>query len=324
MKIFYVANHDCGDNDDEGAIAHALRVLGHEVTCFHERPKHRPDPVADVRRFAEGHDLCLYHKWPNADEVRRTAQVVPCALWYFDKVQSGGDPTLETRSRSRVDWFRSVVPHTAFAFCTDGDWAARQTLTQFFYASDRPCRFVHLPQGMDERAAGFGTAAGPGPDVLFTGMIHHGRARAEQVARLRDRYGDRFAVVGDSGPRGRVHGRALADLFASARVVVAPVGPGTDRYWSNRVYLTTGLGGFLLHPWSEGLAKEYRPDLDLLYYADTDKLFSLIDTFTTDTPTVRGAVAARREAGYRRTMERFTYRHRCEQLLNTVTGKTDA
>lgn len=309
MKILYVAKHASGDNDDEGAILYAFKALGHHVVATHEKRRHRTFPID-----AHGFDLCLFHKWPNADEIAKVARTTPCALWYFDKVQDGGDPTLTDRSASRIAWFRAVAPHCRAAFCTDGDWVADAPAV-LGPAADG-CKFVHLSQGADERAVGKATWEGAGPDILFTGMVNHGRDRASHVTRLRARWGGRFQVVGDTGPRHRVHGDKLAALLASAKVVVAPDGPCTDRYWSNRVYLTLGFGGFLLHPYRKGLTEHYYPGVELIYYYNRDQLDWLIE-FYLGNAEARNAMA---DAGYRRTLESNLYRHRCADLIKTMEG----
>lgn len=310
MNILYVARHGSGDNDDEGAIYHALRDLGHTVRNVHEKPRHRS--LADQRAITDlsyEFDFCLFHKWPDPREVAEVR--CPRAFWYFDMVQPvDGDQTLLARSQSRVDWMKKVVPHCVAGFCTDGDWVD----------ADKTGRLVHLMQGADGRFVGEGTPlvtveGEPAyPPVMFTGMINHGQRRAEHVAHLQDRYGDRFMVLGDGGPRYRLHQRKLADVFSTTKVVVAPDGPSTDRYWSNRVYLTLGFGGFLLHPYCEGLAEQYSQNVELVMYKSRQELDGLID-FYLQNDAHRDAM---RLAGYKATVERHLYRHRCHELVRVM------
>lgn len=316
MKIIFIAKHGSGDNDDEGAVAHALRELGHDVTLVHELKRHR-DPVQRHDLSRGTFDLCLFFKWENVGEIGDLSRRVPCVLWYFDLVANDTDPTLAARMRGRREWFKAVMPYCRAGFVTDGDWADRWNTEADRKASVVTTPRLHwLTQGMDERVAGLGVGIGPGPDILFTGMVHHGRKRADHVARLRERYGDRFHVLGDSGPRHRLHGRKLADLFATAGVVVAPDGPVTDRYWSNRVYLTCGLGGFLLHPRCEGLTRQYEPGTELEYYADRRHLEDMIN-FYLDRSEARTLMKL---AGLKATLERNLYRHRVAELIKVAEG----
>lgn len=315
MRILYVANHNCGDNDDEGAIAYALRSLGHTVHTVHEKARHR-DPGQRMLLGERGYDFCLFHKWATVSELAEVR--VPCAFWYFDMIRPvDGDTSLLPRSESRVKWMVDVLrlPNVVAGFCTDGDWV-----------DDCPLvgreKLYWLVQGADERAAGFGTSTvRDHPPILFTGMKHHGRKRADHLDRLKERYGERFVMLGDGGPKYRVHGRALADLFAAAKVVVAPDGPSTDRYWSNRVWLTLSLGGFLLHPYCRGLVDDPHPwrcpPAALVTYRTRDELEGLIDFYLREDESRE----AMRRAGHDHVLTHCLYRHRCAELLKVMEGR---
>jgi hypothetical protein len=313
MRILYVAKHNSGDNDDEGAIAHALGKLGHEVIPVHEMRRRR-EGNAEISRWAKGtYDFCLFHKWETVSELAEVAQKTPCAFWYFDMIANDDDPTLAVRMQTRRRWFNDVMPHCVTAFLTDGDWV------DYHNGYCAPSRKVHwLMQGTDERYVGLGVPQ-PGwdfPEILFTGTRHHGRKREEHIAELEARYGHRFGVIGEVARTGhisrRVHGRELADLFASVKVVVAPDGPCTDRYWSNRVYLTCGLGGFLIHPRCKGLWDHYHPE-EIVTYTDRDHLHDLIRRSLD--PANEESRQGWRKAGLRATIHRNLYRHRCQELV---------
>lgn len=308
MNILYVARFGNHDNADEEAVADAFRRLGHQVTCVEEKPFKRPPAQHAALQRSDRYDLCLFHKW---DDRSGLASVrCPAAFWYFDMVRpTDGDPTLSERSASRVRWMDFVLkqPNVRFGFCTDGDWVET--------GGPNREKLVFLPQGADQRIVGPGTPAGPGPDVLFTGMVSHGRKRADHVTHLRERWGDRFHVVGDAGPRSRVHGRPLADLLCSARVVVAPDGPSTDRYASNRVWQATGFGAFLVHPRCEFLGG-YFTEAQLVQYRSRADCDDIIDHALTH-PDWR---AQKAKAGYVRTVGSNLYVHRVADLLKYVGG----
>lgn len=315
MKILFVAKHNSGDNDDEGAVTYALRQLGHEVTTVHEMRRHRSTEEEAMLRQSSSFDFCLFFKWDTQSEI----EAVKCqkAFWYFDMVRSiENDTTLKARSDYRIQWMNRVVPQCLVGFCTDGDWVDDWNKGTVHEDNNK---LVHLMQGADERYVGLGepNQKHAGPDIVFTGMVNHGQKRAAHVAHLRSRYGDRFAVLGDGGPRHRLHGRVLADLFASVKVVVAPDGPNTDRYWSNRVYLTTGLGGLLIHPMCEGLFKHYSMN-ELMYYENAEHLDQVIDMMLTLSDEQRLEI---RKAGLKAAIERNLYRHRCAQLIKEVEAR---
>lgn len=303
MKILFIARHNSGDNDDEGAIAHALTVLGHQVLCIDEVRRKRP---VGTKLSALQADCCLFLKWPTISELAEVAKNMPCYYWHFDMIRSVvGDPTLEARSQTRIKWCQDVLPYIKLGFHTDGDWVAE----------DKSGKLRWLTQGMDERVAGRGTKlADEHPLILFTGMVNHGQDRASHVAQLKEYYGVMFGVLGDGGPKYRKHGRDLADIFASTRIVIAPDGPQTQRYWSNRVYLTLGLGGFLLHPYCDRLGYHYDLGEELITYQNREELIMLIDHYLIKKSEREVMI----EKGLKATLERNLYRHRCEDLIKII------
>lgn len=301
MKILFVAKHNSGDNDDEGAIAHALEQLGHTVIRQHEYSRHNTVPLEEQQA-----DFCLFLKWPTVSAI--ASLTMPRVFWYFDIV-STRDPSLRTRCHSRQQWFREVLPHCVLGFCTDGNWVQQ----------DQTGKLRWLLQGADERTLTPPEKSGVIEyPLLFTGMIHHGLERAKHIASLQKRYGQEFHVLGDTGPRHRKHGRELASIFQRTKIVVAPSGPHSARYWSNRVYLTLGLGGFLLHPYCSGLSLDYKientPDAELICYQSSSHLETLIDYYL-PRPETRWQLQQR---GYAATVRQNLYRHRCERLLREV------
>jgi len=294
VKIMHIARHDGQDNDDEGAISHALEQLGHEVLRVHEDPRKR-----GASPLEQDPDLVLFHKWR---EFYLLSQFeCPCIMWYWDLVSSS-DPKFSKRVAGREGRMYQALEHCDMAFVSDGDFVAR----------DRTGKCRHMFQGADERRM---TPPNNGEKVyplLFTGMVHgHTQTRIDHLNRLRDKYRDKLKVV--TTPH-RVHGEKLAHLLSRSAIAIAPLGATSDYYWSNRVYLTIGLGGFLLHPYCKQLTEHYVPDKELVYYRDHEDCEWVIDYYLRH-PEERHQIAS---AAYERTLQEHTYRHRCQELLETV------
>lgn len=291
MRIIYVAKHDSGGNDDEGAIYHALTSLGHDVQRCREDVGHRAHHLQPA-------DLLLFHKWDDVATLRKFR--CPRAFWYFDLVDFP-DPTLAERCERRKDWFARILPHCDVGFCTDGDWVA----------ADRTGKLRWLTQGADGRVVGRGApqVRNPGypsqPPILMTGIRNGGTGRASFVDFMRETYGEQFQLV----QRG-VHGRAMADLIAGAKIVVAPDAPVTDHYWSNRVYNALGFGAFLLHPRCN--VTEQYPMLTV--YDDREHLKRVIDHWL-GRDDVRLVISS---LCYQCTIENHLYLHRCQRLLELL------
>lgn len=295
LRIVYVAKHDSGRNDDEGAICHALAELGHQVQRIRESE--------GVSASCIQGDLLLFHSWRDWETLARLKGRIPLVFWYFDLVDYP-DPTLQSRNQRRRNWMREVLPHVDLGFCTDGDWVARDSFG----------KLTHLLQGADSRAAKLGTTqtsleAEAVPPILFTGTRHGGHQRASFVDEMTAVHGAAFHHIEEG-----IHGQPLAHLIARSQIVVAPDGPVTDRYWSNRVYQTLAFGGFLLHPYCEGLTEHYTPSREIVYYHAREELHEQI-RFYLGRPHERQRIAA---AGHARTLAEHTYTHRCRELVRFV------
>lgn len=292
MKVLYIAQHGKQDNDDEGAIAYALRQLGHEV-------------VTVLERYAEQYinfkaDFCLVHHFHNLSILRRIQ--IPKVFWCFDLIDWPGDPTLAPRCNVRKDWIRNLTETCDIGFMTDGDWVARENHPRLHW----------LMQGADERITGFGKPSGRRfPPILFAGIGHGGGTHRESFVRfMKETYGERFNHV-----ERRVYRQDLKDLIADTKIVVAPDSPVTDRYWSNRVYMMLGFGACLTHPYSRGLFDQYGGNL--CFYQDREHLKELINVAIGD-DALRQIQA---QWGYNHTIAEHLYRHRVKKMIEIIKEK---
>jgi len=295
VRILYVGKHGSGGNDDEGAIHDALESLGHSVSRLRESNGHKV-----FKEDFTAYDFCLFHKWHTLPYIRLIK--VPRVFWYFDLVDWPVDPTLKQRNEARIDWMERITPHVALGFMSDGDWLARVNNPKLHW----------LTQGADQRYAGYGAGSDMAEQrpILMTGIRSGGGAgRIAFIDEMLLQYREAFSWIQKG-----VHGQALADTIANSKIVVAPTSPVTNRYWSNRVYLTLGYGGFLLHPFSERLAEHYEDGKEIIYYSSMEDLYDKIK-FYSGKPFIRRRI---QDAGLSRTLAEHTYRHRCAQLIEVV------
>lgn len=294
MKIAYVAKHNSGGNDDEGAVTHALRSLGHRVICINE--ERDTYGTADEKAYDIRADMLLFHKWHGEHTLSCLKGRTPRVMWYWDLVNQN-DPLTERRDLQRKAWMARTLPHIDLGFMSDGDF-----IKQSGYDN-----LVHFFQGADERVIGRSEASS-NHEILFTGIRKGGARRMSFVEEMKQRYRGRFTNV-ENG----VHGEELKYLISSARICVAPDAPVTDLYWSNRVYLTLGFGGFLLHPYCEKLAEHYDHGEEIIFYRSREELHSHIVYYMhRNTDSIKNEIRAKALA---RTLSEHTYRHRCERML---------
>jgi hypothetical protein len=279
-KIVYVAKHGNGGNDEEGAISWALERLGCEVIKIHERE--------GKKALGQKADLVLFHKWDDFGTIKELK--TPKVFWYFDKV----------RFNNREMWTKQVVPMVDLGFLTDGDYKRD-------IGSDK---LVVLRQGIDTRYIPETIERGHSvANIAFLGSVYG--PRGGFIQKLRREFGERFKVF-----KG-VHQHDLARLCRSVDIFVAPEYPSTDHYWSNRVYLLSGMGGFLLHPRMAGLLEEYEENKELVYYDNYDHLNDLI-CYYLDHMAERDVL---RKAAFKKTITKYSYLKRCQSLLKTIRQK---
>lgn len=294
MRILYIAKHNSGGNDDEGAIAAALESLGCEVTYLMETDV---TGIPNTDRW----DVVLCHKWGQFDV--QAVFKIPIVSWYFDLVE-WDDPTLAFRNQQRRHHMKLSHDFHHTIFCTDGDWVDK--------SSDK---HVWLPQGADQRKIEDPTyyfANNYTRGLLLTASTNGGKQRDEFMKWVLGKYSKQTTHYSNG-----MYGLALAKEIGSHSVCVAPSHPTTDRYWSNRVYLTMGYSGFLLHPYCDRLANTHVDGEHLRYYRSEAELVSLIDYYIG----CPERVASIPEAGYNLTVGGHTYLHRCEQLLSVLESR---
>lgn len=293
MRIVYIAKHNSGGNDEEGSISYALEKMGHEVFKIHEKK------VPIYRGKMHG-DLLLFHKY---QDLGRLSQFeMPKVCWFWDMVVFPNDGEMVERNQFRLKWLLNVIDAVDLVFMTDGDWAQ---------ANKSYGKLRILRQGHDERRIGIGRKDPTMTnDVLMTATRYSwGTGRREFVNWMHQTYIGRMTHVVEGK-----YGQQLADMMVNHGVVVAPEYPMTDLYWSNRVYLTLGYGGFLLHPVSRGLIDTFIDDTHVVYYEGREDLKNLVEYYLGH-PQHRMAIA---ERGMEEIRQKHTYTHRCAELLSVV------
>jgi len=291
MKILFVTKYT------DHPIVHALTELGHTVTCADE---------AGAADTGASHDFALFTYWE--DWTLLAPVEIPKVFWRFGFIDHSQDQALAEKSVARLNWMAKALALCDFGFSTDGDWVKRH-----------PEKLAVLHAAADERLCGPGvvdaTTQKEDGILFFGSKAGHGFKRWSFVTEMKLMYGGKFTHVENP----QVRGRELASLIAGHAIVVAPDGPVTHAYWSDRVYIALGMGGFLVHPLCADLAWEYKgagkDSLgELAYYKDRDGLHNAIKFYLAH-PEDRKLIA---ERGYLRTMNQHTYTHRCARLVKIV------
>lgn len=296
----------------ESHVALSLEMLGHEVVRIQEGDVR----ATDVPDHARGCDLMLWTQTYGLAvtggtlEDRRAMLAgmsgVPIVGFHLD-LWHGLDRARQVTERE--PFFAVDVLYTADGG-HDAEWAAAGVNHRW------------SPPGV---YGGECYLAEPDPryrsDVAFVGSwrgyghAEHWPAREAMLRAVRRQYGRRFAMH----PRGlAVRGAELNRLFASVKVVVGDscLAGRIPRYWSDRIPETLGRGGFLIHPYLEGIEDHYADGEHLRLYpaGDHAELLRLVDYYLTHDED-REAI---RWTGHQHVREHHTYAHRMERILSEV------
>lgn len=312
MRIVFVGNFRVPFTT-ENDLAWSYEKLGHKVIRMQE------DYVTTQQVLSEASnaDMLHYvhtHGWQTRgfitmDEVLR-------------KLKQRGIPTVSTHLDTWYGLKRAsdVANHpfwqTEYVFTADGgadEWIKSLGIPHHY-----------LKAGVVERDCFIGDKReNYAYDVIFVGSKQYHPEwpyRPQLINWLEKTYGSRFAHFGGDG-RGVVRGKDLNDLYASAKVVVGDtlcLNFDRQEYWSDRIYETTGRGGFIIHPFIEGLQNDFEIGKEIIVYqyGNFDELKTKIDYYVANDKQ-REEI---RMAGHERTKHDHTYTNRMQQVIETVFG----
>ena len=279
MRIVYFANHsNTGSDDTERHIYNSLTYLGHEVSRIDE---YSPDLIPEG-----GYDVLLFHKGgPYIFEVLPKIRYKK-VFWYFDKVWN-----------DRPQWFKKILPLVDQGFLTDETWLL----------ANPSKKLSILRQGIGDEGGYTGNkkAGKYKGKIAFTGSSYG--ERVTFCHDMKKRYGEDFQVYND------VFNKDLYDLCATIPIIISPEYPSDDHYWSSRVYMVIGSGGFLIHPWCQDLRREYKVT-ELPMYETRDQLYEFIDFFLRNELTRERF----RKDAFARTHKDYSYLNRCRELTKAI------
>jgi len=286
--IAYLGNWNKYTHSTEKLVKYSLEKLGHKVIPIDEREFTIKD-ILDVKA-----DLFLFHKGTRWGKdvpfmVNLLSQVTSKKVfWYFDPI---------TGIPEREMWMDMIIPYVDLGFMTNETWIRRHN-----YSNLRTLR-----QGCNDEDKSLGKEKEEyKTDIAFTGSIYGDREKF--VEALKVVYGDKFKVFNSA------FGKDFKDLCATAKILVAPRHPNDDFFWSNRIYMTLGNGGFLIHPNFEGLKEEYEEGVHYVGYATGQELREKIDYYL-EHEEERKKV---QKTGYEHTIRNYTYTDRCKKLLEEI------
>ena len=159
-------------------------------------------------------------------------------------------------------------------------------------------------------------------DVIFVGSKRYHPEypyRGQLIDFLRKTYGSRFLHVGGDGDTGVVRGDALNKIYARSKVAIGDtlnLGFNYPYYTSDRLFESTGRGGFTIYPRIKGLEDYFVDGEEIVFYehGNLDDLRDKIDEYL-EKDEKREDI---RMAGHARAKMEHTYVNRWRTILDEL------
>lgn len=298
MKILYFASLESKTEGRKNTyyVKRAFEKLGHEVINVNDDNFVDDDLLKIVNDKKP--DLFLFHKggctFETTEELRDRMErlkyllsKIPCkkVFWYFDKVYQG-----------REYYIHEMLQYVDAGFSTDGTFIRRHKYPNLFL----------LRQGASKDAKLGDYDEIYDCDIALIGSIYG--ARTSLTTMLSRKYGDRFRVYSN------VFGKDFANLCESAKIILSPMYPMDNFYWSDRVYKVLSHRGLLFHPKFHGLEEEdgLISGKHYIGYKTYPDLVNKIDSMLEEDDLTRLKIA---QEGRDHVLHNCTLEERCQQIL---------
>jgi hypothetical protein len=319
MKIVFVGNHQVSYSS-ETHHCKTLESMGHEVIRLQEG-----EVDGDViLEYSLQSDMLVFihtHGWVTngypLELVFKSlkAKNIPTVTYHLD-LWFG----LERQKDLDNDPFYHTIEHF---FATDklmADWFNCNTNVKGHFLPagvyDEEC-YLHNDYNNDfEHDVIFVGSKGYHPEYPYRPIL---------IDFLRAMYKDKFLHVGGDGDTGTIRGDDLNRIYAKSKIAVGDtlnIDFTYPYYSSDRLFESTGRGGFTIYPKIKGLDKYFKDKKEIVFYKHGDliDLKNKIDYYL-DNTNEREAI---RLAGHNRTRKEHTYVNRWQGILEVINASNKA
>lgn len=154
-------------------------------------------------------------------------------------------------------------------------------------------------------------------EVAFIGEARPDESRVTLVKRLRENfnvkvYGKNWSEFGLGRTLKSVTPRGYGLICGGAKIILgADITNEVDGYWSNRLWLTLGCGGFFLTAYVEGMADFFENRKHLVWYHSHEECLMLAQEYMGRTED-RRAIA---HQGFKLVHEHYTFHHFVDRVM---------
>lgn len=319
MQIVFLGNFGV-DYSSENHHCYSLEKLGHKVIKLQENHCNA-DLVVNSCRDADLFVWVHTHGWAIPDgDTYKSSEVIPA-------IKSFGVPVISYH----LDlWFgierQKDLENDPFYKQLDYFFATDKLMCDWF-SGNTSVKGVYLPAGVYDAEAILFEEPYFKRDVIFVGSKGYHpewQYRPQLIDWLRETYNTGFCHIGGDGDTGTVRGLELNKMYASSKIAVGDtlcLGFDYPYYFSDRLFESTGRGGFTIFPYIKGIEDYFEIDKEIVVYnfGDFNMLRNKIDYYL-EYEDERESI---RRAGYERTKKEHTYLNRWQTILEEVRGKND-
>lgn len=312
-KIAFLGNFRV-DYSTETHHAKTLDSMGHEVIRLQETESTSQD-IFDAARSSDLFVWVHTHGWKTPGRLPMNKILI--------KLKNLGVPTmtyhldlwfgLKRQADLRNDSFYKTIGHFFTVDNLMADWFNKNTSVKghFIFAGvyEKEC-YIHKDYNNE-----FDN------DVIFVGSKGYHKEypyRPQLIDFLRKTYGDRFLHVGGDGDTGTIRGDELNRIYAKSKISIGDslnIKFNYPYYTSDRLFESTGRGGFTIYPNIKGLDQAFTEEEIVWYeHGSLKDLKNKIDYYL-EHDKEREAI---RIAGHNRTKADHTYTQRWQQILTEV------
>jgi hypothetical protein len=313
-KIAFLGNFQV-DYSSETHHVKSLESLGHTVIKLQERQA----TAQEIYREASKCDLFIWvhtHGWKTPGNTgmdvvlaKLNRQGIPTMTYHLD-LWFG----LRRQQDLEKDNFYKTIGHFFTVDKLMADWFNENTEVKGHFIPagvyDKEC-YIH--KDYDPNRFDY--------DVIFVGSKgYHPEYpyRPQLIDYLRETYGKRFLHVGGDGDTGTIRGDKLNKIYARSKIAIGDslnIDFKYPYYTSDRLFESTGRGGFTIYPAIKGLEELFSKDEIIFYeHGNLNDLKNKIDYYLSHDKEREEF----RIRGHNKTKSVHTYVHRWQQILNEL------
>jgi hypothetical protein len=300
----------------ENHHAKSLESLGHTVTKLQERQA----TSEQIFKKSLSSDLFIWvhtHKWKT-----------PGSMSMIDVLKKLKESNIPTMTYHLDLWFgieREKDLKNDDFYTNIGHFFATDKLMCDWFNENTSVKGHFLPAGVYDKECYIHKDYNPYEfkyDVIFVGSKGYHpehKYRPQLIDFLRNTYGKRFLHVGGDGDTGTVRGDDLNKIYAQSKVAVGDslnINFNYPYYTSDRLFESTGRGGFTIYPRIKGLEDYFEDGNEIVFYehGNLKDLKNKIDEcLSNDLDRERI-----RLNGHERTKQEHTYIHRWATILEEL------